>query len=297
MLPREIPLLDGTRNCDRKKILPNLSLSSSKEKGWKGIYLLFQELPPTEIPKHTLHQHLLVIPTRPGKVESFLDGKNRLHDFNIKEMSILPSGLPLHFYCHTNTSTINLLLDPSIISHIAYDKIDPDRVEIVPKTITFDPLIFNIALALKWETINGLEGSPLYAESALTFLASHLIRYHSTRNYTLSSYSDGLSAYKLRYILEYIQENLDKKLTLIELSKMAGMSIHYFKHLFKNSTGLAPYQYIIQQRVELAKRLLNQRSLSISDIALACGFSHQSNLTYHFKRLTNVTPGKFKRQL
>jgi AraC family transcriptional regulator len=47
---------------------------------------------------------------------------------------------------------------------------------------------------------------------------------------------------------------------------------------------------VIQQRVERAKELLLQGRMAIADIALACGFSHQSHLNRHFKRLTGVTP-------
>ncbi|NEQ26680.1 MAG: helix-turn-helix transcriptional regulator [Microcoleus sp. SIO2G3] len=50
---------------------------------------------------------------------------------------------------------------------------------------------------------------------------------------------------------------------------------------------------MIQQRVERAKQLLRQRKMNLSEIALACGFTHQSHLNRHFKRLTGVTPKKF----
>ena len=65
---------------------------------------------------------------------------------------------------------------------------------------------------------------------------------------------------------------------------------------FKASTGLPPHQYLIARRVERAQQLLQQdRDLSLAEIAACVGFSDQSVLTHHFKRLVGVTPGQFRR--
>jgi AraC family transcriptional regulator len=53
---------------------------------------------------------------------------------------------------------------------------------------------------------------------------------------------------------------------------------------------LARYLYFPATRVERTKQLLLQGKMSLSEIAIACGFSHQSHLNRHFKRLTGVTP-------
>lgn len=50
--------------------------------------------------------------------------------------------------------------------------------------------------------------------------------------------------------------------------------------------GIAPYQYLMQQRVERAKQLLKQQAISISDIALDCGFANQTYLTKVFRQMT-----------
>lgn len=67
----------------------------------------------------------------------------------------------------------------------------------------------------------------------------------------------------------------------------------HFARLFKQSVAVTPHQYLIRQRVERAKRLLQQGNLSIADVALQCGFANQGHLSYHFKRLLNATPKAF----
>lgn len=104
----------------------------------------------------------------------------------------------------------------------------------------------------------------------------------------------GLSPYQIRAVTEYIRNNLSLDLSLCELAACAALSPYHFARLFKQSTGMAPYRYVIYQRVEYAKELLKQRELSITEVALVCGFAHQGHLSRHFKRLTGLTPKSFR---
>ncbi|MEM6437140.1 MAG: helix-turn-helix transcriptional regulator [Cyanobacteria bacterium P01_D01_bin.115] len=79
------------------------------------------------------------------------------------------------------------------------------------------------------------------------------------------------------------------------------MSESHFSRCFKQSVGIAPYQYLLQQRVERAKQLLKQpaprpQTLSISDIALECGFANQTHLTKVFRQITGVTPKAYRKR-
>ncbi len=94
-------------------------------------------------------------------------------------------------------------------------------------------------------------------------------------------------------MIDYINDNLGHELSLKELAAIAQISQYHFCRAFKQMTGLSPHQYLIQQRVERAKQLLQTGEMSIGAVAIACGFAHQSHLHRHFKRLTGVTPKTF----
>lgn len=100
--------------------------------------------------------------------------------------------------------------------------------------------------------------------------------------------------YRLRQAIDYINEHLDRRIQLADIAQAMGMSKYYFCHLFKQSMGMAPYQYVIHLRVERAKQLLKQPDMVISDIALQCGFANQTHLTKHFRKLAGITPKAYR---
>jgi AraC family transcriptional regulator len=106
----------------------------------------------------------------------------------------------------------------------------------------------------------------------------------------------GLSQPTLAQALAYIEQHLDQSLSLEEIAADLNLSVYHFGRLFKQSTGQSPYQYVLQQRVERAKQLLMQPDLSITEVAIACGFSHAAHLAKHFRQHTGLTPTQFRQQ-
>src|SRR5262249_29384347 len=79
------------------------------------------------------------------------------------------------------------------------------------------------------------------------------------------------------------------------LAAVAYLSPYHFARQFKAATGLPPHRYVIARRVERAQQLLQDGGdLSLAEIAARTGFSDQSQLARHFKRLVGVTPGQFR---
>lgn len=96
--------------------------------------------------------------------------------------------------------------------------------------------------------------------------------------------------HKLHQATEYINDSLDQDLNLADLAAIVQMSPFHFARLFKQSTGLAPHQFVIRCRVERAKELLMRGEMAIADIAAEVGFANQSHLNRHFKRIVGFTP-------
>jgi len=150
-------------------------------------------------------------------------------------------------------------------------------------------------LTLRREVQAAFPGGALYGESLGVAIAAHVVRGYSVAGCRAEDPRGGLPTDELRRIEEYVEENLARNLSLHELSQQLDMNLYFFVRSFKRSTGLPPHQYVLRRRVERAKALLLDPGISIADIALRCGFATQSHLTATFNRLTNLTPGEYRR--
>lgn len=94
----------------------------------------------------------------------------------------------------------------------------------------------------------------------------------------------------------HIDAQLSAPLTLEQLADVAGMSLFHFCRVFRDNLGVTPHQYILARRMEQAKRLLwTQSSMSMLEVALACGFGSSSHFAAQFKRHNAQTPLQWQR--
>ncbi len=95
-------------------------------------------------------------------------------------------------------------------------------------------------------------------------------------------------------VVNRIEENYDKELSIRDLAEAAGLSEYYFSRKFKKQTGFTVHEYIIKTRVNSAKMLLKSTKLSLREIAYQCGFSNESRFSNTFKKIAGMTPGNFR---
>ena len=277
------------------QILSN-SLLSSYESGWNGIHLAHYHQLSGEIPEHYISQHIISISAKnPEILEVISDGKSWITSSEVQDnlIQVYPADRSYQVGWVGESEFVHCYIDPRKLARIAYESVNPDCLELMVHFMRSDPLIYQIILALKTELETNPSNSRFYAESASTFLAAHLVKHYTTRKPVFKEYSKGLSSYKLQQAVDYIKVYLAEDLSLDAIATEIDMSRFYFCRLFKKSTGITPYQYLIRCRIDRAKILLRQGKLSIADIALEVGFSNQSHFTKHFKRLVGTTPKKF----
>ena len=105
----------------------------------------------------------------------------------------------------------------------------------------------------------------------------------------------GIPPRRLARIIEHIRKNLDTPLGVGTLSRLAEMSQSHFSKMFKLSIGLAPHQFVLQERINRSKELLRQDDAKIVDVALEVGFENQAHFTTVFGNFVGMTPRQFQR--
>lgn len=106
----------------------------------------------------------------------------------------------------------------------------------------------------------------------------------------------GLAPWQERRAKEILLGDLQSPRPLSELARTCGLSGRHFLRLFKASTGAPPHRWLLRQRIERAKSLLESTSDPVSDVALACGFADQSHLTRVFRALVGASPAAWRRR-
>jgi len=154
-----------------------------------------------------------------------------------------------------------------------------------------DPLLSQIITTLVHELECGL-ADKILAESLGTALCIRLAG-HFVGHLPLPT-SGGLSPERLQRVRDYVEAHLDDDLSLAMLADVACLSPYHFSRSFKQAAGIGPQRYVIQRRLERAKRLLRRTHQPLAWIAQEAGFADQSHLTQIFRREMGVTPGRFR---
>ncbi len=300
-MPSEI---DYTQDDHILQVYPRLPLLSSKSAAWQGLHLGHYQLPAHETPEHASKQY--IIGTDLGLPSGAIVRQRDEHGQAISgcgETCIYPANRTFQEQWPQDAEFIDLYLEPTFLTCVASEFVDPDRVEIISHRRIYDPFLRQIGLLLKSELERGMGGtslinSQLYVESMATTLVMHLLKHYSTTKQLVQNHvQGGLSPSSLRRVMAYIHEHLADDLSLTEVASVVPLSAPYFATLFKQSTGETLLQYITRCRIERAKELLAKRTLAIADICQQVGFRDQSYFTKIFRRYSNMTPKAYRSKL
>ena len=255
---------------------------------------------PDAIEYSSLTHHFLAMMLTPGTNQVTHIGKQKYEgSFGIGEFFVQPTTHSGFYSWSTTDEAIVFIIEPDFLTRTAAQTecFNPDKIELHPVALGRDPQIEYIARCFLAEMQNDALGGRLYSETLATQFAIHLLRNYCTFPAQLKQYEGGLSGKQLKAVVRYIDANLAASISLKDLARISGLnSNHYFCHLFKQSTGVSPYKYVIEQRIEKVKQLLKQ-DLPLIEIALECGFSDQSALSRTFRKCVGTTPRGYRRQL
>jgi AraC family transcriptional regulator len=189
-------------------------------------------------------------------------------------------------------------LPRSALDAIADDAEAPRIGDLNHKPVAIDDAtISSLGMAVLPALSRPDQTSQLFIDHVLLAVGVHVAQTYGGMRPLPRPVRGGLAPWQVRRAEEILCANLDGRVALKEVAQECRLSVSHFSRAFRRSVGVAPHNWLLTRRVELAKEKLRDDRLSLMDVALACGFADQSHFTRVFTRMVGVSPGAWRRAL
>jgi AraC family transcriptional regulator len=244
----------------------------------------------------TQHHVLLNLRDTPMRVENWRDAVHRDFTYLPGEVIVTPAGIRSGWHWHERSKVIVITIEPEQFGRFATSELGlllgKKQLEDTPQALDTDLCQTGSMLldALRTRE-NGSE--VMYESLARIFLVKLVQRYGLLRSNSLD-FSRGFTTSHYKRVLDFVASRFGGPIAIEEMATVAGISVAHFSRLFKEVLGDSPYQFVMSYRVEQAKKMLDDQTYSVIDVALACGFADQPHFTRIFKRMTGHTPRQYR---
>jgi AraC family transcriptional regulator len=150
--------------------------------------------------------------------------------------------------------------------------------------------------AVNAERIAGFPSGRLFLDSIEQAIAAALVDAFAGQSRSVLPLRGGLGPARLRRITELVHARMEDELTLIEMAQSVELSPAHFSRMFRKSTGEAPHQFVLRNRMERAKEMLRAPEARVLDVAVACGFKTQQHFARVFRHMCGASPTEYRQE-
>jgi len=160
-----------------------------------------------------------------------------------------------------------------------------------------DPIIHRLGNLTLQALQNPNQANLLFLSGLMTALYAHLSKEYGGIRVEYPSKNSGLTQAQLFRAKEMISESLHGNLSLSAIASECQVPSAYFARAFKKATGLAPHKWLLNRRVETAKKLLATGRLDGPHVAETCGFADEDHMIRVFSTVVGVSPSEWQRNI
>ncbi len=257
---------------------------------WQGIA--------PEIDQVALDQHFVAVHLGGAKrLHRWGEGATAERDVRPGAHSVVPAGAAFHWDTEGPIDFAHFYFDPKLVDHVvasAFDR-NPTYVKIEETLGHADALVMSLALSVLDE-LESEDRQQAYVEDMLHLMLCRVLRLHSNARRSPPLARHALAPFRLRRSLDFIEAHLGSQIGVEDIANASGISRFHFSRAFRETTGSAPYAYLLSRRIAVAKTLLINSALPISEIATQSGFTSLSQFSRMFKRETGACPSSFRQR-
>lgn len=278
--------------------LPVRMIESSRDIAWTSLLLDHQEVVTADgefDTSPTTDQTIVVMTSGEQRLEVYDRGRWRRAVYRPDSIGMTPGGTTDRLRRRVSPGAgqarkINLYIPRPVFDEAAdhLGRAGRRRATVAPAALAHADGIFRTA-ALALLRASREEAPDLYAESFAAWAAVHLLTF--LRQEDDAIHSGPAVDRRLRRVLELIEHDFASPLTIDRLAAEANVSKFHFVRLFRRATGRTPHRWLIDRRLQAAKRMLETTDLPVAAIAGHCGFARPNHFATAFARGYAMTPG------
>lgn len=207
---------------------------------------------------------------------------------------VVPAGARFEGYSVPDTQQrfVQIYLDPR--AGALHPEIDLSSIG--PRLAASDPVLSATARKFEAALQNMDPMGRVYGEALACTLAVELVRWQHGTKQALRKKAGTLTPHQFHRVTSFIREHLADDISLGLLAGLVGLSPWHFCRAFRQTSGMAPHQWIQAVRIERAQELLGCETLSVTDVALCVGFKNASHFARSFRAIVGTSPREYRRQ-
>jgi AraC family transcriptional regulator len=277
----------------------NRIIAHSQDVGWRSLHAAILEESPFRATETAVgHPMLIYHLARPTEVSRKIDGgPGNRQLIGPRRICLTPGDATTTWEHNGHPEILQVYLRGSIYQAAVSEIYDCDgsSAELVPRFAVLDPMLEQLAIAITGALRDGTAGDELYIDTLAQMMGVHLARSHSAQSRPVRTPPmQTMSGWRMRRVMEYIEEHLDGNLSLEAMAAEVEISPVYLARAFKTAIGQSPHRYVLGRRIDRAKELLRNTDIPVVDVALSVGFSSQSHLSHWFQRYVGVSPAAYR---
>lgn len=266
---------------------------------WAGIPINLFELPGENIARDVYFPEPIIAIASAGTGRRwYRDGMHRFERYTAPGMvDVMFEETQFREIQHQGTSgsIITLELTGAIRGRLLRESAIDYRLETCSET--FNDEVSGLVGMLWQEAANQSPNGPLFAEGLSIALLGLLDTHYGAKPARGLQARGKFHPRERERLKNFIVSELGGRLTVERMAGVVGLSPYHFSRVFKASFGQSPHAYVMEQRVELARRALRQQpARTVSDIAVACGFSSNAHFSTEFRRRFGETPSSWRQR-
>ena len=290
-----IPAVNVVREGRVEPFLDSCPTKSSAPAHWGGIALENYTVPAVFIARHEHPEAFLHLVLKGVvKYEVRTRGRNLRFTSCPGTLFLLPPGTVDEVHWTGPTQRVAVAIHTTLLTQALEETAHQTALELTEHWDLMDRHISALLQEMMADLEDNSPAGTIYGESLANALAVYLVKRYAVRRTVPVVYKGGLARNRLKRVLDYIAAGLDENISLAQLAGIAGMSPHYFSELFKRSTGYAPHNYVLMQRIERAKQQLQDPKCRIIDAGLDAGFQNPSHFARMFRKREGTTPSTYR---